>query len=238
MTAEDRFPARLWYQGLGALALAILVTALIVQLEAGRPLHDLEFVVDASQAPELADDVVTCQRRLPGVEDPEEAEAEEPEPLGRVTSTEVVECPDLFDGALVTYIGEVVGDVLQRDGGAWVLMNDDAYALETGPISVTGEHHGYNSGLSVWLEGELAELVDRPGGPAWRGDVLRVVGVVNRADPADGGGLTIRATEGDVVAAAVRLPQEIHWPQIWVAAVLAAITAGVLIWERTTRRRR
>lgn len=236
MSAEPR--TRLVYRGLGALTAIVLVAVLIVQLRATLPSHDLEFLVDASQAPELADDVVTCQRRLPGIEDPDEAQAPAPEPLGRVTSTEVVECPDLFDGALVTYIGEVVGDVLQRDGGAWVLMNDDVYALESGPIPSSGEHHGYNSGLSVWLEGDLAELVERPGGPAWRGDVLRVVGVVNRADPADGGGLTIRARQADVVAPAVSLPKTVHWPQVIAAGVLAALALGVLLWERATRRRR
>lgn len=189
-----------------------------------------------------ATDPVTCERTLPDVP-PAAADTtagpadDDPRPVGRVSSGELLECPDRFDGRRVSYVGEVVGDVLERGDGAWVLMNDDAYALELGPLTAHGRFRGYNSGVSVWLDGDLAELADEPGRAGRRGDVLEVRGVVRRADPADGGGLTIRAAEGELVAHARELETPVHVLQAIVAGVLAVVALGVVVVGRLADRR-
>ncbi|MDX1621032.1 MAG: hypothetical protein R3320_08580 [Nitriliruptorales bacterium] len=213
-------------------ALTILVTiALVVQLERTRPLAPSEAIVEGV-ANVVTHDLLTCRR---GMDDPD---MPRPAADARATSDALVECPFRFDGETVTYVGEIVGDVLRRDGGAWVQLNDDAYALEVGPLPAGGEFAGYSSGMSVWLPGDLADLAQRPGGPQWRGDVLRVEGVVHRVDDQDGGGLTIRAHSAQVLAPAEPLARPFHTAQAVVAGVLVVLAAGVIAWERRSRRDR
>lgn len=159
------------------------------------------------------------------------------EPIGRAVSGEVLACPFAFDGRLVTYVGEVVGDVLARDGGSWLLVNDDPYALEMGPLTAGGTPVGTNSGLTVWLPDPLDELADEPGRRDVRGDVLEVTGRVHRTDPADGGGLTIRASDARVVSDAVTIETPVHWRQVGVAAVLSVLALFTLWRERERRDR-
>lgn len=218
------------------LLLVAITIATIGQLRRTQPHAPPDFIVQGTDASAEALELVTCERTLP--DRPVAPEGQRPEPVGRVTSGEVLRCPDAFDGQVVAYIGEVVGDVLHRDDGAWVLMNDDAYALEVGPLDSHGEFHGYNSGLSVWLPGDLAELVEDPGGARRRGDVLRVRGVVRRTDPADGGGLTLRAFSGRVLAPAVPLSRPVNVPQAIVAGLLAVVAVLLVAYERRVARSR
>lgn len=220
-----------------AVVLIVTITiATIGQIRDAQPYVAPDFVVEGTDTAAESLEFVTCERTLP--DRPVVTEGQRPEPVGRVTSGEVVKCPDAFDGQAVVYIGEVIGDVLHRDGGAWVLMNDDAYALEVGPLDSHGEFQGYNSGLSVWLDGDLADLVDQPGGSTHRGDILRVRGIVHRTDPDDGGGLTIRAFEGRVLAPAVELDRPVNRPQAVVAGLLAVIAVAIVGYERVVAARR
>lgn len=156
---------------------------------------------------------------------------------GRATSGEVLTCPELFDGRTVEYVGEVVGDVLERDGGAWMLVNDDPYALVNGPLGAGGVATGTNSGLSVWLPTPLELLVTTPGRAEVRGDVLHITGTIHRADPDDGGGLTLRADDAELLSAAVELDVPLHVEQLVVALVLGAVALGLVARDRRIRDR-
>lgn len=151
---------------------------------------------------------------------------------GRAISGEVLACPVAFDGVRVTYVGEVVGDVLRRNGGSWLLVNDDAYALVTGPLGGSATPSGLNSGLAVWVPTPLDQRVDTPGRSGLRGDVVEVTGTVMRADPDDGGGLTIRASELEVVAEAVEVEVPVHWRQVGAAVVLAIVALALAYRDR------
>lgn len=148
----------------------------------------------------------------------------------RVTSALVVGCPTSFDGRQVTYVGEVVGDLLVRDGGAWVLVNDDDYALEVGPLPGHQELRGTNGGMSVWLPDPLSAQLTGLGRPGVWGDIIEVTGTIRRTDPADGGGLTLRAEQLTVRQPARPVDDPLRTPQLILAAVavLAAITAGAV----------
>ncbi len=211
--------------------LVVAIAGLVSWLRATAPSSPTETSVADILPP---GDLATC--------DELETEAEtgtllEDQSVGRAQSGTILSCPFTFDGLLVTYVGVVVGDVLRRDGGAWALVNDDPYALEDGPLTVGDTPRGTNSGLTVWLPEPLDELADEPGRPDRRGDVLVVTGRVNRADPADGGGLTIRAEDATLLAEAVELEIPIHWNQVIAAAVLAVAALG-LLWNERERRDR
>lgn len=181
------------------------------------------------------DDEVTCEELERDDAPPTASGGDASAIAGRATSGAVLTCPFAFDGLQVLYVGEVVGDVLARDGGSWVLMNDDSYALGEGPLTAGGTPRGTNSGLSVWLPDPHDELADEPGRPGMRGDVLVVTGTVMRADPADGGGLTIRAQDVELLADAAAVEEPVHWRQLWIAVALG-LAALVVLWRERTRR--
>jgi hypothetical protein len=146
----------------------------------------------------------------------------------RVSAAAVVSCPTRFDGEIVTYVGELVGDLLHRDGGAWVLVNDDDYALAVGPLPAQRDHRGTNSGLSVWLPDEHLDRVTGLGRPGQRGDVVQIEGHITRTDPDDGGGLTLRANDLEVLQPSERFADPLDVPQAVLAVTAFAIS--VILW--------
>jgi len=157
---------------------------------------------------------------------------------GRLTSSIVFACPRLLDGRQVVYIGEVVGDVLRRSGGAWVLVNDDAYALEVGPLGPHRERRGFNSGLAVWLPDGQHEQLGAPGRHGHRGDVVRVEGVLHRADPADGGGITVRAVRVEVLAPSTPVTEPLDVTLVLAAGAAALLALASWGWDRRRNRAR
>lgn len=158
-------------------------------------------------------------------------------PRGRVSSSQVFACPMAFDGLRVSFAGEVVGELLERDGGAWAQINDDPYALDHGPIVAHSQREGFNSGLAVWLPDELHERISGVGRPQQRGDVVLLQGVLQRADEEDGGGTTLRADRMEVLAEATRLRDPLHVTQAIVAGVLSLAAAAAWWWARRVSRR-
>ncbi len=233
--SRGRVHPRALLQIAAVMAVMVAVSVAVGVVRATAPDTRLEPVAPAAPDPE---EVVTCERTLPAA--PESLEdIREVDPVGRVNSVEVIECPDAFDRQSVTYVGEVVGDVLHREGGAWLLVNDDGYALATGPLQSHNAFDGFNTGLSVWLPDPLPEL--EPGGPRQRGTVIEVRGVILRADPADGGGLTLRALDASdvqVVREAEPVDRPLNRGQAVLALVMAAAAALVVAVERRVRVRR
>lgn len=229
----------MWTRTLTALLVLLAMVVVIDRLHDLAPEQQMDALVlaDGEVGGEPAE-IVECERRSPEPPPTVSAFPGSPETVPRVTSTQVVSCPVRYDGHTVEFVGEVVGDVLRRDGGAWVLVNDDAYALGSGPLPGHKDFAGTNSGLAVWLDGDVAELARTAGGPGVRGDVLRLRGVIHRADPADGGGLTLRASSGEVVAEAVRAPQPVRTAQAVVALLAALGAVAMVVAERFVARNR
>lgn len=219
--------------------LLVVATAVLVRyLRDTAPVVTLDPVAPAQRADDP--NLVTCERTI--ADDPEaqrEVERAEAQVLGRVTASGIIECPDAFDGQVVDYLGEVVGDVLGRRDGAWLLVNDDAYALEAGPLSGHREFAGGNTGLAVWVPDPVPDLV--PGGHDRRGTIIQVRGRIMRADPADGGGLTLRALSGQdvqIVREAESARPPVHVAQALVALLFAAAAAVITMLARRSTEQR
>ena len=222
-----------WLLVLPVVGIAVILAG-VWALEAIHPQLDADHRVEG--LPPLAlDDAPTCTRQGDG----STAESiRERLPIGgRISSTQVVNCPVAYDGAHVLYAGEVVGEVLPRRGGAWAQVNDDAYALEVGPVIGHREHAGFNTGMSVWLDGDLAEAIEVVGRPGVRGDVVLLAGQVHRADRHDGGGITLRATRLEVLADGVEIEAPLHVPQLITAVVLVLVAVATGVWARRVRAR-
>lgn len=235
---DDRAPRRRgptrWLLITPLVGLAVVVAG-VVALEAAAP--------EVGPAEELAvevpplglEDETECVRRS---DDTHADDVREEFRDGqRVSADQIYLCPAAFDEREVLYVGEVVGELLPRDGGAWAQVNDDRYALEVGPLVGHSERAGANTGLSVWLPDGLHEEVEHAGRPGRRGDVIEVRGTLLRTDPDDGGGIVLRAEHLRVVADAVEVDDPLHVPQAIAAGVLALGALTALVWSRRVRRR-
>lgn len=152
-----------------------------------------------------------------------------------VKASDLIECPQLYDGQKVVYEGEVVRAVLRRGDRAWVQVNDDAYALDIGPLPEHRTAVGGNSGIPVSIPAGSADQLRHVGGHEEQGDVIRVSGTFHRADPADAGGPAIQATTVTIQRPGHRFDPEPSRPRAAVAALLAllvALLAAREIWSR------
>jgi hypothetical protein len=200
-----------------------------------KPVADIEHLQVPDLQPLALAETRTCTRH---VDDPTAGEiTEEFTPAGRVSSSQIYACPSAFDGFRVSFVGEAIGEVLRRNGGAWVQVNDDDYALQVGPIGAHLEQRGFNTGLSVWLPDGLHERIEGVGRPEVRGDIVALEGVLMRADPDDGGGITLRADRLEVLATTEEVPEVLHRVQAFVAGVLGLLASVALAWSRRARQR-
>lgn len=143
-----------------------------------------------------------------------------------VSSPVLLACPELFDGRGVTFVGEVVGSIMQRGQRAWLQVNDDAYALVLGPLPVTRVAAGSSSSVAVSVSRAAVERVLFVGGADARGDRVRIFGVFHAADPSDAGNPTIRADRVDVVEPGARFDRPASTRRT-VAAVVALTVAAL-----------
>jgi hypothetical protein len=143
-----------------------------------------------------------------------------------VDAAAVIACPAGLDGLEVRLVGEVVGDVVRRRGGVWLTVNDDAHARAAGPLVGHGARAGANQGLAVWAPDGAHEALGPPGRAGRRGDLVAVTGIVHRADPADGGGLTVRASAIEVLAPGASAVETTHRTQAIAAAIALVLVAG------------
>jgi len=92
-----------------------------------------------------------------------------------VSSTQLIDRAGGYDGQVVTYAGEVIGDVMKRGDFAWVNIND-----------------GINA-VGAWMSISLARHIGYSGSYKNIGDAVEVTGVFRRACPEHGGDLDIHA---------------------------------------------
>lgn len=214
--------------------LAAIFTAVIALERAAPRAEPADMRIDDLDLPVLGGEPTRCIR---GTAEDRVAEVRaQITPGSRITSELVNACPAAFEGLGLTYVGEVIGHYLERDDGGWVQVNDDDYALRTGPLPAQDSFRGTNSSLAVWLPHDLAERLSGFGGPGRRGDVVELTGAVVRTDPTDGGGLTFRASDLRVLAPSVTVEQPLHVPQAIVAGVLSVVALGVALGLRRSRR--
>lgn len=154
-----------------------------------------------------------------------------------VTSNQLYDCPQTYDGQVVRYRGEVIGAVLHRDDGAWVHLNDDIYADVLGPLPAHRDYRGGNAGVGVFVSHEVADAIEWVGGPDTRGDVLQIRGVFRRVDPASAEVAVIRAETAQIADRGGRFDQDPLRDRRFAALAAAAVAVAVTVVERVARRR-
>lgn len=153
-----------------------------------------------------------------------------------VSSTELVETPDAFDGHEVTFTGEAIGEAMVRGDMAWLHLNDDAYhQLNTEEGTPLG---GYNSGMAVWVRRDLTDVIGHYGDHSNAGDIISARGTFHAACAEHGGDMDIHAESLTVVAPGRRVREPFNREKAVWAVVLALVAAAAYATDRMLTRTR
>lgn len=135
-----------------------------------------------------------------------------------LNSSELIKNAKEYDGKLIIYSGEVIGDVMSRGEFAWVNIND-----------------GQNA-LGIWISVALAKEIKFTGNYKSRGDSLEVVGVFHRACLEHGGDLDIHANSLRKVASGRMVKEKLNFDKASLSFIL--LGALFLIWILTLFKRK
>ncbi len=98
-----------------------------------------------------------------------------------VTSNDLINHAENYDGKDIIYTGEVIGDILSRGKYSWINVSDGSNAM------------------GVWVQSDAISDIDMLGGYTTHGDTVRMTGVFNRACPEHGGDMDIHAKSIEIV---------------------------------------
>lgn len=150
-----------------------------------------------------------------------------------VTTQELIDNMDLYNGQEVIISGEAIGDLLRKGDYGWITVNDDAYSVQS--LQEGGDFVGYaNYGMSVWAP--LGELEDIKvlGGYKNKGDQVKVSGIFNRACSEHGGDTDIHAKSIQILQEGHPISHPFQYDRLLAILILAAMI--IFLWE--VRRRR
>lgn len=122
-----------------------------------------------------------------------------------------------FDGAAVTFRGEVIG-ILVRGDSAWVNVLDNGVAI------------------GVWCSANDAKKVSVVGDYTHIGDTVEVVGTFHMACPEHGGDLDIHAENFTVVSAGRELGRSPDLLMVMLSAALVVAAISVTYFLRKIRK--
>lgn len=157
----------------------------------------------------------------------------------RVSSEELIENSDYYNGRKVVYTGEVVGAVLERGEYCWITVNDDDYGQK--PVREYEELKGGNTGMGVYCRSDMLEEVTMVGSYRTAGDLIKVTGVFYKASPQHGGDTMIEAEEISVIRKGWRVTAKrgvAGEVAAFILLVIAALALGAVWLNRRRRSRR
>jgi hypothetical protein len=155
------------------------------------------------------------------------AGADEPSGIPAPGSTILVEDAGDWDGRIVGFVGEAIGEVMRRGTMAWIHLNDDAYGFAEAGAAATLT--GANSGIAVWVDAADASLISVFGDFKHHGDLVEVTGTFNAACPLHGGDMDIHATSLRIVRTGYRTETLIRPSRMIAAAILAGLTLALFL---------
>jgi hypothetical protein len=222
---------------IAALGLAALFAAVITAGEILRhPYTQASDIPESQLAGSDPRDELECPDPQPR-EGQRRASDVQPTAPVRVSSNNLFDCPETYDGRDVVYRGEVVGALLERDVGVWTQLNDDVYAELLGPLPAHRDYRGGNAGVGVLLPHHAVDLISLVGGPQTRGDVLEVRGTFHRVDPT-GEVAVIRADDAQLMADGEPFPDPPLADRRLAALFALIVAVALVVTERVVAARR
>ncbi len=135
-----------------------------------------------------------------------------------VSSAELINNAKLYDGKVVVFAGEAVGDVMARGKFAWVNINDG------------------NNAIGIWIDGSLAKDIIYTGSYKSKGDWLEVSGIFNRACLQHGGDLDIHAQAMRKINNGRVLTERLNSAKRNLSLILLGVTCLVLTLRQLIRK--
>ena len=135
-----------------------------------------------------------------------------------VGSDDLINNAKEYDNKEVIYSGEVIGDIMRRGEYAWINVLD-----------------GSNS-IGVWIAYDEAKKIKYKGSYKYKGDMVEVTGIFNRACPEHGGDFDIHAKSMIIKKEGSEIKQGINPNMIYaaVALFLIAVVLNLFIYKRRT----
>lgn len=127
-----------------------------------------------------------------------------------ISSSELINNAKQYDGKLVVYTGEVIGDVMLRGEFAWVNINDG------------------DNALGVWMDASPAREIKFTGNYKSRGDSLEISGIFHRICLEHGGDMDIHAKSLRKIASGRMVDAKLNLDKRNLSIVL--LGALLIIW--------
>ena len=125
-----------------------------------------------------------------------------------VSSRELIDNANGFNGQTVKYKGEAVVAILGREDGSWVNVSD-----------------GHNA-LGIWCKKEMTDSIKYLGDYKTKGDMVEIEGVFNRACPQHGGELDIHAVSFKVTKTGYFIKEAFD---VWKLNISAGIFLAIML---------
>lgn len=126
-------------------------------------------------------------------------------------SASLIENATSLDGQNVTYQGEVIGDIMQRQDHFWINVLDNGTAI------------------SIWITAEQRQKIELCGQYGIKGDQVQIVGQFFQACAEHGGDLDLHATSLKIISSGSRLPSHLNIARMIVAVGLFILACLCLI---------
>ena len=122
-----------------------------------------------------------------------------------ISSAELINNAKQYNGKVVDYRGEVIGDTMMRGQYAWVNIND-----------------GQNA-IGIWVLEALIKDITHKGSYGFRGDIVEITGKFDRSCPEHGGDLDIHAQSMRKITSGRQIFDNLDFNKIKIALILLGI---------------
>jgi len=129
-----------------------------------------------------------------------------------VSAQELLENAEKYDGKIISFKGEVIGDIMIRGEWAWVNVRDEAGAI------------------GVFCPKELLGEIEEQGDYRHKGDLISVRGIFHRACPQHGGDTDIHAEKITLIQKGEVISHPLDPQKVKASVILAALVCvlGIL----------
>ena len=127
-----------------------------------------------------------------------------------ISSTELINEAKRYDGKIVTYEGEIIGDVMKRGPYAWLNISDGTNAI------------------GIWINSSLIKDIAYTGTYKSKGDKVEITGIFHRACIEHGGDLDIHAQAIRKVASGEQISYNLNLKKLKSIGILLAVV--LLLW--------
>jgi hypothetical protein len=140
--------------------------------------------------------------------------------LPNVSSEELIRQSREYDGQIVIYRGEVIGDVMVRGDSAWINVANDGIAM------------------GVFLDAEAVRQIKFTGSYRSVGDKVEIEGPFYRAGTKHGGEMHIEAQTIKVISTGYEKQHVINTHRLWVAVFLSLIALSLFVLDKYLKKKR